>query len=624
MTPRPRPKPVPLSADDETAVRAFYRFLAPKPPLRVELRVLAGRNVPGISRFADTEEEFAEQVRHWNGRRDVYAGPALRLRTTGRSGRLHDVGSIAAFAIDIDARPTNPDDAMHAALSVAESVMAWFCEKGFARPVRVWTGGGVHLWFAFPAVRFDEQNVLLARVRRRQFAQRLAAFVNEAADAADSATSDAHVDRTVKDLPRILRVPGTRNFKRGGVSSEALDPLVRVEDGALGNYLESIVPSAAPAERRTRGAAAHRGITAPVEDVPKDAIPLPPVPLKELLATERRPEVKDRTRALLRGDLAGRRSASEAEFTLCFWLARCGYSDRLISKVVETARIPSAKDGEPKWLRESAAYRSRTLARARASVKAYRFRWAVHGPSGDAIVRTQMTRAPSRVRSVASLDPEALRKEIEAASDRVLSDARELRQEGGTLPTISPRPWRGVRHRATGRATDVEPTETRFTLQTGFAYSPDPGLSLLRLDKPSGPPRGGHRGAYGQGVWFEGALLRAPATSKATQHIPADGSGRKARLRFGAGSPRSGFATLVKALGERDVRPAELKGPVHVAVWRRGSRAGASFSCRIIETNYASAVAAQPDDEVIPELWPREWMLFQKGQRRRARKRGAL
>ena len=596
------------------------------------------RGTPPLTRLVSTEDDFLAMVRKWNGRRDIYAGAGARR--AGRKGGAASVASVSAWAIDVDSKAGVWEDA----LAVADEVTRWFERNGFARPVRVASGGGIHLWFAFPHVTFE------SAASRRDFASRLKTFVHEVASAVGS-SGTAEVDTSIHDLPRILRVPGTRNVKRGGIGTRALDDMRRREDASVLAFIRSRAPSGettAP-RRASKGptrrphtvtrptplTATHRGLK----------VLVPPRSLHALLRSERRPGKRGEYAALLRGSKAGHRSGSEAEAALAQWLAWSGYPDALISEILTVAAIKSDKSGAPKWANASGDYRARTLRAARAGKTRWRFdRFSIgakrhemmHGSEGDSVLLPPGTaesalapilRKLNRVEGVAARYPDAYGAQLDAT----VAEARALHTASGAGGFAdAPSPAKPV-----GPSPPARTGGVRFTIhkpRDHFVYGPEDGVTVALLtarlrSTPRDVPT-----KNGTPVCYRAVLMRVPRRSKARPYLRAS-QANDAVVYVGRGgvpgvtSERSGYAVLkaALALSHRADRPAL---PCYVVLWRRGSARGAWFDAYVTRSRKeARAIAEMEEREaIVRRVWPGKWERFvlRREQRARAAKRKAI
>ncbi|HWG90905.1 MAG TPA: hypothetical protein VNZ52_08685 [Candidatus Thermoplasmatota archaeon] len=238
---KPRPEPVPLTAEDEAAVGEFYRFLAHDEETEIRLINAKHRYAKPPILFLHSEEEFLEAVRAHNGVREIYAGWAER---TPGGTHTSDVRRATLLPLDLDtqegAEATTED-----VLALAEALRVWAEDEGFETPSRVLSGNGVHLYWAIPPVEFATTE------ERTRFSRGLAAFVDFLNAQFADVMPGVEVDPQVKDLARLMRVPGTLNLKNPAVPklTAVVDPLERREDPQL---LEYVLGLAGQRELRAR------------------------------------------------------------------------------------------------------------------------------------------------------------------------------------------------------------------------------------------------------------------------------------------------------------------------------------------------------------------------------------
>lgn len=142
----------------------------------------------------DREEADATIETFLRGGRDVYFGVATYKEATSRT--QENVQSLKAFWLDIDCVPGKDYDTQEQGLKALQG----FCKTvGLPRPTLVDSGYGWHVYWALTEEIAPNQWEPAAR-RLREVCR----------------TQGMRVDEKVFESARILRVPGTFNFKRDG------------------------------------------------------------------------------------------------------------------------------------------------------------------------------------------------------------------------------------------------------------------------------------------------------------------------------------------------------------------------------------------------------------------------
>lgn len=271
--------------------------------------------------------------------RDTYFSvcPARKIPSTNADRcrvRKQDVACIPAYFMDVDTQ----EDPAKAGKRVPQSI-AGAVEALGALPcppsALVQSGHGVHAYW------FLEEPVPPSA------APALRAFANAVAAAMGCLDLDAHASETA----RILRVPGTTNYKGGG-----LLPVQLLEGGSGERYpaavLDAFAAEYAPAASTPEATPEHP--SAEPSAYPVDAV--------SMLGMIRKKDRQGRTRRLLDGDITGYKSQSEADIALCndlaFW---CGRDELLMDGVFRLSGLMREK-----WDRKQSGstYGALTIAKA--------------------------------------------------------------------------------------------------------------------------------------------------------------------------------------------------------------------------------------------------------------------
>lgn len=143
---------------------------------------------PRIEQLAQAADDFDEQDH------DVYF--ALATFTPGTDRKAANAQELSALFLDLDCGPTKdyPDQA-----TALQDLRRFVVELGLPKPVLVSSGWGVHVYWPLSVPVPASDWLPVAEAMKRA-----------------CAALDLHADPAVTaDAARILRVPGTRNFKRG-------------------------------------------------------------------------------------------------------------------------------------------------------------------------------------------------------------------------------------------------------------------------------------------------------------------------------------------------------------------------------------------------------------------------
>lgn len=142
--------------------------------------------------LVDSREEFDDWVQHFvRQKRNVFFGVAKYK--DGSSRAKHNVQALKSFWLDIDCGPDKDYDTQGEGLAALKQ----FCKTvGLPRPTIVNSGRGLHVYWA-----------LTEQITREEW-EPVAARMKEVCKA-----QEFYVDNNCFEVARILRVPGTYNFK---------------------------------------------------------------------------------------------------------------------------------------------------------------------------------------------------------------------------------------------------------------------------------------------------------------------------------------------------------------------------------------------------------------------------
>lgn len=278
--------------------------------------------------------------------RDIYVGVGLREKALPAPGRgaVVDISCVAGLWADVDFQsPVHkgknypPDEP--AAMKLIESL-------GLAPTLTVHSGHGLQFWWLFKELLwFDGDARVSPETARFRFAL-LSDGWQKLIRARAKQLGGWDVDAT-GDLARVLRVPGTRNYKG--------EPVVPVR------LLKSDGPRYADQEPFENLIGNQRAAAAQIETEFKVTESSSVDPEKFSLLREVEPRFA-RSFDHKRPDLD--QSSSGYEMSLAFWAAQAGWSDQEIASLM----IMHRKKWEPEKLKklvERTDYLARTISRAR-------------------------------------------------------------------------------------------------------------------------------------------------------------------------------------------------------------------------------------------------------------------
>jgi putative DNA primase/helicase len=188
---------------------AFLRTLFGDPAIRARgLYIVVWSTPPKRATFHATPEEAADEaIRRCRRNENVYVGMGLlrEPKSAGQRGSAGDVAAIVGLWADVDVRS---DDAPATKVlpPTVEDAIALANEIGVAPSLIVGSGRGIHAHWLFdnPWYLASESERQLAANTARGWVQTLQQL----------ARGHGWTIDPVGDLSRVLRVPGTLNFKR--------------------------------------------------------------------------------------------------------------------------------------------------------------------------------------------------------------------------------------------------------------------------------------------------------------------------------------------------------------------------------------------------------------------------
>ena len=270
----------------------------------------AGKQKGMLSSWYTVADSMAAQLladakRLCDQSRDVYFStcPAKKIPATYPDKcrvRRQDVACIPAYFMDVDTAADDTKARKRVPASVAQAVEA-LMQLPCPPSALVESGHGLHAYWLL-----DQPAPPSAAPAMRAFADAVAAFIGF-----------PELDTHATEPARILRVPGTMNYKNGGML-----PVKHLDEGTGERYSAAVLDSFSAEHAPTKSAASTASAT-PVQprDVPSD-YPTDATSMLDFIRQKANPKV----RSLLDGDIRGYNSQSDADLALCnhlaFW-CRC-------------------------------------------------------------------------------------------------------------------------------------------------------------------------------------------------------------------------------------------------------------------------------------------------------------
>ncbi len=225
---------------NEEDVKATYRTLNHEQ--ETEIRIFP-QNYPK-SIFVNTEKEFIETCRKYNGKTNIYVG--VNEREKGGT-RDEDVKNIGVFLLDIDIetprtnqgkkKPASQEE-LKQAEKVTDRIMKYVKDKGYKEPLKTMSGNGYHLWFCIPKIQVTQENRKEVRRKLRAVEKFFQTF-NEDNIKIDTVSNPSRVTK----VPGTLSVKGKPTPKRPHRLSKWINEPKRREDPKMKQTILSIQPS---------------------------------------------------------------------------------------------------------------------------------------------------------------------------------------------------------------------------------------------------------------------------------------------------------------------------------------------------------------------------------------------
>jgi len=197
----------------------------------------------GNDRFGggvDTVQELALAVASADGM-NFYVAPNPASTRAGTRHRAVDVTHWSWFLVDIDPVEDNARPEV-----VAENVLGllngwWDQNFDLRRPLLIHSGRGVQIWIRLEDIIMMDQKMIdwHPELQERRVARITNGFWLDKLAAEVGTLFGCRIDTTCKDLPRVMRCPGTRNVKTGR-DAFLIVPSAEVYEGLAGRMIAGV------------------------------------------------------------------------------------------------------------------------------------------------------------------------------------------------------------------------------------------------------------------------------------------------------------------------------------------------------------------------------------------------
>ena len=221
-----------LEINEEEKFKFFYNLLAHKQETEIRMFELSKDFKKSEVRghfFISSFNEFLSKVKEFNGKYNLYAGLNERR---GNGTNAKDVIFVKRIFLDIDCRekPANLED-LKEAEKVTDKIISEIEAKTGLKPTKIFSGNGYQLLYCIPEIEITEKNRQEVQGQIQQFSRDLIQeYSNE----------KVKIDN-VGDLPRIIRITGTKNMKGGKISKFV--EIHKEENQKLKDYILSLKPT---------------------------------------------------------------------------------------------------------------------------------------------------------------------------------------------------------------------------------------------------------------------------------------------------------------------------------------------------------------------------------------------
>jgi len=237
--------PVEIPPMDETAVRAFWKYLNSTGQGVYEMAVFPEGGKPVICLVAN-EEAVVAFSREWHGKANVYISVNSRPErffASSRRAAEKDIEEVNRFLIDLEVKHKEdlPMEKVQPAIDRGICLREWFVSKGFSSPIMNFSGNGVHLVPTLLPIKATTEN----KCRVKQFYCELSRVVGKY----NTPETEVIVDKTF-DYVRLMKLPGTlsckskvsTNHRLSRIDKRLLESPQVEPDAVLTEYILSLGP----------------------------------------------------------------------------------------------------------------------------------------------------------------------------------------------------------------------------------------------------------------------------------------------------------------------------------------------------------------------------------------------
>ena len=310
-------------------IQAYYNFLDHKGETEIRVIDLKKEKILSID-FVDNEKKFIDVCTKWNGKGNVYAG--INERKKGGRKR-EDVLSVKIIPLDIDAPHPKElpaaENEMQKAKVVVEKIYNDFVRGGFKKPMIVMSGNGYQILWKIPKIEITDKNRDIIEKKIHNFIKEMKKKYEE---------NEVKIDQ-IGDLPRILKIPGTKSIK-GEPTDERPHRIAKI--------IETPEPELCYKMR-------DKILMTETEERQKDSTGNEGVDIKKLKFFK---NIDEKLKKLYENKITEKyRSRSEAEQALVNKLVFYGFNREQISEIMKSCKIG-------KWQEKGDSYRELTIRKA--------------------------------------------------------------------------------------------------------------------------------------------------------------------------------------------------------------------------------------------------------------------
>lgn len=191
---------------DEQTIRDFYNFLKHPKGTYTEIRIFDPSKGKLIGQeWINTEEDFVKSCKRLDGRGNIFAGINPRRE---KKGDAKSVSHLTCIPFDIDSKREDikeaaTDKEIMKCARVVKEVRKYLEEIAGVRIGTTMSGNGFHLIPCIPPIEINDKNRSNIQLKNKIFQEEIKKRFE---------SDDAKID-IIADLPRIIKVPGTKSVK---------------------------------------------------------------------------------------------------------------------------------------------------------------------------------------------------------------------------------------------------------------------------------------------------------------------------------------------------------------------------------------------------------------------------